>query len=107
VDQQQNETKPLLPKLQVRTLLLLLQYHRYASVAAAAITTSATTVTFADATTAVICTYVPAAVTNITTQSTHKFQVAKNNPKKDYSVPTPHPPPNKQQPPTQYLNPTQ
>jgi hypothetical protein len=95
MDQQQNamqnETKLLLLKLQLRTLLLLLLYHRYATAAAAAaaaaITTNATTVTFADATTAIICTYVPAAVTNITTQSTHKFQVAKNNPKKDSSAP--------------------
>jgi len=73
----QNEAKLLLPKLQVGTLLLLLKYHRYANAAAAAAatttTTNITTSIFAYATTAIACTYVPAAVTNITTPSAHKF----------------------------------
>jgi len=78
VDQQkntmQNEAKLLLPKLQVGTLLLLLKYHRYANAAAATTTTTnITTSIFAYATTAIACTYVPAAVTNITTPSAHKF----------------------------------
>ena len=86
-----NDTKLLLLKLQVGTLLLLLLYHSYATAAAAAFaaaaaaaatTTNATTATFADVTTAITCIYVPAAVTNIATLSTHKFQVAKNNRKK-------------------------
>ena len=70
----QNEAKLLLPKLQVGTLLLLLKYHRYANAAAATTTTTnITTSIFAYATTAIACTYVPAAVTNITTPSAHKF----------------------------------
>jgi hypothetical protein len=34
-----------------------------------------------------VCTYVPAAVTNITTPSTHKFKVARKKPKKDSPLP--------------------